>query len=918
MHGPTLTIEGRDAEGEPRSWYVRLWNYADGTPEDAAVAIDFGTVAGGWEADDPVWAGDIDRMFVSLVAPDYDGTDEALATPAQGWAELGGIACEGSASVLAIGDTLVPEHGLRIASGYDDLYHLTPARMLRGILQLGYRGTISHYVGMSHYFELDSGHVAGALNAPCAAWHADFLARAKAMGFEVILSLSYELLDLHCPEGWKQRAENGDPALTGWDPPSALLSPANADAMDYLEGVARAFVALAVEAEQPVRFQVGEPWWWVLPDGRICLYDDEAVAAFAPVPIADVGAALDAAQLASLDDAGAMLAVATEALCEAVRDEAEDAECLLLIYMPTVLGAPEIRRANAPLGWAAPAFDRLQLEDYEWVTAGRSGAAARGAAELAARLGYPIEAQHYFAGFVLEAENLALWTLVAAAADAAVARGTSDVFVWALPQVLRDGFVHFDEGEQEVDSFEDVRFPIGLGREVSAEPAFSTAIVTTAGGAEQRNSEWADARLTFDAAPGVRGEGGSARPARLLPRATGGGDGVPARGSVRQQLRRHDRRAGAGGCCDRDWRRRPDRLRIGEALWRSDAADHAAGGGDGAGCSGRRRDGDRLDARRERRGRIRHCSGGGRGGHGRLPLRRAGALRRGPAEPQPRHLRGGRNAVGADDRDPRMTAFLDKDLATIALCWRLERRDGVTLGFTTHDRDLAIGGVVYRAAPGMLPSAISLSDGFDAESLDVEGALTDRAISAADLGAGRWDGAALSVFMVDWEAPDGATFAVARGELGEVSTKGDAFEAELRGPAALLDAPVVEQTSPECRAALGDKRCRVDMAGRILLTRIAAVIDEDMVDVEETASGAAYSGGALRWIGGANSGLESPILRSEEARLTLAEPPPFAPSVPATSSRSGRGATRCWRPARAGSATPSTFAASRTCRASTC
>jgi len=30
--------------------------------------------------------------------------------------------------------------------------------------------------------------------------------------------------------------------------------------------------------------------------------------------------------------------------------------------------------------------------------------------------------------------------------------------------------------------------------------------VTTAGGAEQRNSEWADARLRFDAGPGVRGE----------------------------------------------------------------------------------------------------------------------------------------------------------------------------------------------------------------------------------------------------------------------------------------------------------------------------------------------------------------------------------------------------------------------------
>lgn len=505
-HGPTLTIEGRDAEGEARSWYVRLWNYAVGTPEDAEIALDFGAVAGGWEADDPVWAGDVDRMFVSLVAPDYDETDAPLAAPAEGWAEMSGIRCDGSGSVLAIGDVLVPEHELRITTGYDDLYHLTPARMLRNIVQLGYRDLIGHYVGMSHYFELEDGLVTGTLNAPCMAWHSDFLARAKPLGFEVILSLSYELLDQHCPDGWKQRAQNGDRALTGWDPPSALLSPANDEAMAYLQGVARAFAALAMAAEQPVRFQVGEPWWWVMPDGRICLYDDESVAAFDPVSIPDVGGALDAAQLATLDDAGAALAASTDALCAAVRDESPDAECLLLLYLPSVLGPTEVKRANAPSGWAAPAFDCLQLEDYDWVIEGRTGASARGAAEMAGRLGYPIGAQHYYAGFVLQAEDGNLWTRIAAAADAAARRGTGEVFVWALPQVLRDGFVHFGEGEDQMLAFEDVRFPIGLGLEVSAEPAFSTAIVTTAGGAEQRNSEWAEARLTFDAGPGVRSE----------------------------------------------------------------------------------------------------------------------------------------------------------------------------------------------------------------------------------------------------------------------------------------------------------------------------------------------------------------------------------------------------------------------------
>ena len=516
VHGPTLTIEGRDAEGAARSWFVRLWNYADGEPEDAVIDLDFGALAGGWELDDPVWAGDVERLFISLVAPDYDASDAALGVPAEGWAELSEIACEGSGSVLALGDTIVPEHRLRIATGYDDLYHLTPARVLHNALRLGYRNLINHYVGMSHYFRVDGdGLVTGpttsaggpALNGPCAAWHADFLARAKAVGFGVIQSLSYELLDAHCPEAWKQRAENGDPALTGWEPPSALLSPANGEAMAWLQNVARAFVALAVSAGQAVRFQVGEPWWWVMPDGRICLYDAAAVAAFAPVPLADVRGALDPAQLATLDAAGGVLAESTAALCAAVRDEAPEAECLLLVYLPTVLDGAEVKRANVPVGWAAPAFERLQLEDYDWVISGRGGASASAAAAMAERLGYPKAAQHYFAGFVREAEEAGqLWPAIAAAADAAMQRGAAEVFAWALPQVIRDGFVHFQIGETEMDAFEDVPFPLALGREVAVEPAFQTAIVTTAGGAEQRNAEWADARLRFDAGPGVRSE----------------------------------------------------------------------------------------------------------------------------------------------------------------------------------------------------------------------------------------------------------------------------------------------------------------------------------------------------------------------------------------------------------------------------
>jgi uncharacterized protein (TIGR02217 family) len=372
---------------------------------------------------------------------------------------------------------------------------------------------------MSHYFRLERVGEAwlaslsgGVLNAPCAAWHADFATRAKAAGFGVIWSLSYELFDTHAWEDWKQRAENGDPALTGWEPPSTLLSPAHGGAMAYLRAVAGAFVAIGLAADLPILFQVGEPWWWVMPgDGRICLYDDAARAALGgdPVSIPDVRGALDGPQTDLLDAAGAMLAASTADLCAAVKAVAPDAVTHLLAYLPTILDpdAPEAKRANLPVGWESPAFDVLQLEDYDWVTQGRPSLTARGVAEATMRLGYPVEEQHYFSGFVLLPEQAGQWAEIVAAARASVARGTAATFIWALPQVARDGFTCFRIGEEDaMQGFDDVAFPLSIGREASVSPAFSTQIVESPSGHERRSADWADARMTFDAGPGARSE----------------------------------------------------------------------------------------------------------------------------------------------------------------------------------------------------------------------------------------------------------------------------------------------------------------------------------------------------------------------------------------------------------------------------
>ena len=158
-----------------------------------------------------------------------------------------------------------------------------------------------------------------------------------------------------------------------------------------------------------------------------------------------------------------------------------------------------------PVGWAAPAFDVLQLEDYDWAAAGDAAASARGIAAIEARLGYPVDDQHYLAGFVLRPEDRWQWPNVAAAAGRARRRGVARTFVWALPQVLRDGFVHFDQ-EEDVDAFDDVLFPLAMGREAEVVPEVSTSIVTSAGGREKRNAEWAEARTSYDIGPGLRSE----------------------------------------------------------------------------------------------------------------------------------------------------------------------------------------------------------------------------------------------------------------------------------------------------------------------------------------------------------------------------------------------------------------------------
>lgn len=217
--------------------------------------------------------------------------------------------------------------------------------------------------------------------------------------------------------------------------------------------------------------------------------------------------------------------------------------------------------------------------------------------------------------------------------------------------------------------------------------------------------------------------------------------------------------------------------------------------------------------------------------------------------------------------------WLDREVTSSAYLWRLERADGVALGFTSHDRDLVIDALRYRAAPGMVPSTIALSDSLEADNAEIAGVMTSAAIADAELEAGRWDGARLHVSLVDWEQPEAEPLPLICGEFGEIVRSGEGFTVEMLGATSLLDEPVAPLTSPTCRAEFGDRQCKLSLHRYQREERIDAA-DGDRIEIAALGGMAAdYIFGSLRFLGGPNCGLGFAIVGGQGNMVRLADMP---------------------------------------------
>lgn len=214
------------------------------------------------------------------------------------------------------------------------------------------------------------------------------------------------------------------------------------------------------------------------------------------------------------------------------------------------------------------------------------------------------------------------------------------------------------------------------------------------------------------------------------------------------------------------------------------------------------------------------------------------------------------------------------ELTSLAFCWKLERRDGAGLGLTSHDRALTIAETTYRPSPAITPAAVRLRAGLEPQRGEVEGVLSNAALSEADLTAGRWDGARVSLFAVDWEDPDGEQLSLAGGGLGPVTIKDGGFAAELVGAADALAAPVCPETSPECRAELGDRLCRVDLAGRREMFAVVAIDGAELA--LDRAVDQRFLLGEACMVDGENGGWRSRVIAVAADKVVLRDVPLFA------------------------------------------
>lgn len=224
---------------------------------------------------------------------------------------------------------------------------------------------------------------------------------------------------------------------------------------------------------------------------------------------------------------------------------------------------------------------------------------------------------------------------------------------------------------------------------------------------------------------------------------------------------------------------------------------------------------------------------------------------------------------------PAMKAHLAQEVTTLCSCWLITRQDGVSLGFTDHDRSFTYNDQFYEAQEGYNRTAMTNDAGYSIDNAEVMGFLDSEKIKDEDLRNGVYNFANVNVFLVNFMdlSPTMGDVKLRRGWFGETTiTQDGQFTIELRGMTQALSHDFIESYSPECRADFCDTRCKLNLADYSKAGVVTAVNNRTafvMAPIVPTAQG--FLLGSIVWTSGDNTGRRMEIADMEVWTIELFE-----------------------------------------------
>jgi uncharacterized phage protein (TIGR02218 family) len=204
-----------------------------------------------------------------------------------------------------------------------------------------------------------------------------------------------------------------------------------------------------------------------------------------------------------------------------------------------------------------------------------------------------------------------------------------------------------------------------------------------------------------------------------------------------------------------------------------------------------------------------------------------------------------------------LQAHLDTGATTLCRAWIVSRMDGFTFGFTDHDKALIGEGVSCEAASSMDATAVESTTGLSVDNTQAVGVLSSLGITDLDVETGKFDGAEVRHFLVNWRDTS-QTILQFRGTLGEIRRGSGGFEAELRGLSEALNKPIGRAYMRQCDRVLGDRKCKVDIfaSGFMAEDEVYTSSGRRIVELQHLGAFADdwFVNGKATWITGANAG----------------------------------------------------------------